>query len=136
MIVIFSDRYFTIIGFDTTFRLDFDIIGKGGKTLEEHHTPHPRTYLSVAVDGFPNMFQALGPNAGVGAGNLLLIMERQVDYAVAATLKIQREHIKSMDAKPAAVDDFEQWIEVSPTESFALYGSNIFSLFCRAISPR
>ncbi|KAF8203877.1 FAD/NAD-binding domain-containing protein [Pholiota molesta] len=112
-------------GFDTTFRLDFDIIGKGGKTLEEHHTPHPRTYLSVAVDGFPNMFQALGPNAGVGAGNLLLIMERQVDYAVAATLKIQREHIKSMDAKPAAVDDFEQWIE-------SYFPKTVFATKCRS----
>lgn len=101
------------LGFDTSYRYDFDIIGKKGETLQEHHTPHPRTYMSVAVDGFPNMFQALGPNAGVGAGNLLLIMERQVDYAVSATLKIQRERIKSMDVKPEAVDDFETWIEVS-----------------------
>ncbi|KAF9486402.1 FAD/NAD-binding domain-containing protein [Pholiota conissans] len=112
-------------GFDTSFRLDFDIIGKGGKTLAEHHNPHPKTYLSVAVDGFPNMFQALGPNAGVGAGNLLLIMERQVDYAVAATLKIQREHIKSMDAKPAAVADFEEWID-------SYFPKTVFGTKCRS----
>lgn len=74
--------------------------------------------MSVAVDGFPNMFQALGPNGGVGAGNLLLLMERQVDYAVAATLKIQREKIKSMDVKAKAVDDFETWIEVRSYASF------------------
>ena len=69
--------------------------------------------MSIAVDGFPNMFQALGPNAGVGAGNLLLIMERQVDYAVAATLKIQRERIKSIEAKAEAVADFDEYIEAS-----------------------
>lgn len=69
--------------------------------------------MSIAVDGFPNMFQALGPNAGVGAGNLLLVMERQVDYAVAATLKVQRERLKSIEAKPEAVADFEEYIEAS-----------------------
>lgn len=103
----------TLTGFETSYRLDMDIKGRKGVSLNEHHTPHPRTYLSIAVDGFPNMFQALGPNAGVGAGNLLLIMERQVDYAVAATLKIQRESIKSIEAKQEAVEDFEKYIDVS-----------------------
>jgi hypothetical protein len=81
-------------------------------TLKDHHTPHPKTYLAVAVDGFPNMFQALGANSNVGAGNLLLVMERQVDYAVAATLKVQRERLKSIEAKPEAVEDFERYIDV------------------------
>ena len=102
-----------IVGFDVAFHLDFDIIGRGGLTLKDHHTPHPRTYLSVAVDGFPNMFQALGANSNVGAGNLLLVMERQVDYAVAATLKVQRERLKSIEAKVEAIEDFERYIDVS-----------------------
>ena len=102
----------SIAGFDLSFHLDFDIIGRGGVTLKDHHTPHPRTYLAVAVDGFPNMFQALGANSNVGAGNLLLVMERQVDYAVAATLKVQRERLKSIEAKSEAVEDFEQYIDV------------------------
>ena len=58
------------------------------------------------------MFQALGPNAGVATGNLLLIMERQVDYAVAATLKLQRERLKSIEVKREAVNDFEGYIDV------------------------
>lgn len=74
--------------------------------------PHPRTYLAVAADGFPNMFQALGPNSAVGAGSLLLVMERQVDYAVAATLKLQRERLKSIEVKREAVDEFEKYIDV------------------------
>jgi len=58
------------------------------------------------------MFQALGPNSGVGAGSLLLIMERQVDYAVAATLKLQRERLKSIEVKREAVEEFEKYIDV------------------------
>lgn len=83
--------------------------------LNAHHTPHPRTYLSIAVDGFPNYFQCLGPNAGVGAGSLLLVLERQVDYAVAATAKLQRERLKSMEVKKQAVDDFDEFLMVNAT---------------------
>lgn len=73
------------------------------------------------------MFQGLGPNALVGAGNLLLIMERQVDYAVAATLKIQRERIRSIEAKPEAVQDFEEYIEVSILPDTIDLQSNIWA---------
>lgn len=58
------------------------------------------------------MFQALGPNSFLGAGNLLLILERQVDYAVAATLKLQRERLKSIEVKREAVDEFDKYIDV------------------------
>ncbi|KDR85545.1 hypothetical protein GALMADRAFT_234472 [Galerina marginata CBS 339.88] len=112
-------------GFDTSFQLGFDVIGRRGITLNDHYTPHPRTYLSVAVDGFPNMFLALGPNAGVGAGNILLIMERQVDYAVAATLKMQRERLKSIEAKSEAVDDYEHYID-------SYFPRTVFGSKCRS----
>jgi hypothetical protein len=39
-------------------------------------------------------------------------MERQVDYAVEATLKLQRERLKSMEVKAEAVDDFDEYLEV------------------------
>ncbi|KAF8807916.1 FAD/NAD(P)-binding domain-containing protein [Phlegmacium glaucopus] len=112
-------------GFETSFKLDFEIIGRGGINLNDHQTPHPRTYLSIAVDGFPNMFQALGPNAGAGAGNLLLIMERQVDYAVAATLKLQRERLKSIEVKREAVEEFEKYID-------NYFPTTVFGTKCRS----
>lgn len=68
--------------------------------------------MAIAVDGFPNMFQSIGPNSFIGAGNILLIMERQVDYAVAATLKLQRERLKSIEVKREAVDEFDKYIDV------------------------
>ncbi|KAK7014795.1 hypothetical protein VNI00_019255 [Paramarasmius palmivorus] len=68
--------------------------------------------MSIAVDGFPNWFQSLGPNSGVGAGSLLVIAEREVDYAVAATLKLQKERLKSMEVKKKAVDDFDEYIDL------------------------
>ncbi|KAF8831859.1 hypothetical protein HHX47_DHR1000936 [Lentinula edodes] len=84
---------------------------RNGIELNKQFEPHPRTYLGIAVDGFPNWFSALGPNTGVGAGSLLIIIERQVDYAVAATLKLQRERLKSIEVKKEAVDDFDAYLE-------------------------
>jgi cephalosporin-C deacetylase-like acetyl esterase len=39
-------------------------------------------------------------------------MERQVDYAVKATLKLQRERLKSIEVKAEAVEDFDEYLEV------------------------
>ncbi|KAG9222257.1 hypothetical protein CCMSSC00406_0006554 [Pleurotus cornucopiae] len=112
-------------GFDTSYQLDFPIIGKNGVDVRDKYLPHPRTYLSVAVEGFPNWFQTLGPNSAVGAGSLLIILEKQVDYAVEATLKIQRERLKSMDPKKEAVDDFDEYLE-------AWFPRTVFGQKCRS----
>ncbi|KAF5345212.1 hypothetical protein D9758_009659 [Tetrapyrgos nigripes] len=98
-------------GFDISWKQPFPFIGRGGVTINEKHQPHPRTYLSVAVDGFPNWFCLLGPNSAVGAGSLLIVMERQVDYAVQAVLKLQRERLKSIEVKKEAIDDFDEYLE-------------------------
>ncbi|KAJ3989070.1 FAD/NAD-binding domain-containing protein [Lentinula detonsa] len=112
-------------GFDTSYRLPFAFIGRNGIDLNAKFHPHPRTYLGIAVDGFPNWFAALGPNTGVGAGSLLIIIERQVDYAVAATLKLQRERIKSIEVKKRAVDDFDAYLE-------SFFPTSVFGEKCRS----
>ncbi|KAJ7459066.1 FAD/NAD-binding domain-containing protein [Mycena galericulata] len=112
-------------GFDTSYQLGFPVIGRGGVQLSEKYNPHPKLYLSVAVDGFPNWFQSLGPNAAVGSGSLLIVIERQVDYAVEATFKLQREHLKSMDVKPEAVADWDVYVEHH-------FAKTIFSEKCRS----
>jgi hypothetical protein len=53
----------------------------------------------------------MGPNSGVGAGSLLIIIERLVDYAVKVIMKLQKERYKSIEVKQEAVDDFDEYIE-------------------------
>lgn len=89
------------------------MIGRRGVKLQERWSPHPETYLAVTVDGFPNWFFALGPNGCIGSGSLLIIMERQVAYAVEVAQKLQRERLKSIEATPEAVRDFDEYLEVS-----------------------
>ncbi|ETW86440.1 hypothetical protein HETIRDRAFT_58532 [Heterobasidion irregulare TC 32-1] len=96
-------------GFDTSYRMPFEVIGREGRDLRKRWEPHAVSYLSVAVDGFPNMFLSLGPNSAVNSGSLLILMEREVDYAVAATLKLQRERLKSIEVKAEAVADYDEY---------------------------
>lgn len=99
-------------GYDASFQLPFQIVGRNGIDINEKWKPYPVSYLSVAVDSFPNMFMALGPNAALATGMLVPLIEQQVMYAVQATAKLQRDRLKSMEVKPEVVRDFDQYIEV------------------------
>ncbi|KAL1943925.1 hypothetical protein VTO73DRAFT_3743 [Trametes versicolor] len=112
-------------GYDTSFQLPFQIIGRNGIDINEKWKPYPVSYLSVAVDSFPNMFMALGPNAAIATGMLVPLIEQQVMYAVQATAKLQRDRLKSMEVKPEVVRDFDQYIE-------AYFPKTVFAEKCRS----
>ena len=88
------------------------MIGRHGRDIRDKWSPHPVTYLSICVDEFPNCFFAAGPNSAAGGGSFLGMLEHQVDYAVAAVAKLQRERLKSIEVKADAVADFQDVVEV------------------------
>ncbi|KAI0087271.1 flavin-binding monooxygenase [Irpex rosettiformis] len=98
-------------GFDASYKFPFPIVGRNGVPLNQKWTPHPRTYVAACTDGFPNLFFAFGPNANVGTTSILGMIEHHVMYSVMATMKLQRERLKSIEVKPEAVDDFDDVME-------------------------
>lgn len=100
------------LGYDTSYQYPFSVVGRNGRLLNEQFLPHPKTYLSVCTDGFPNWFMSLVPNSAVGTGSQLIIMEREIDYAVEVAKKIQREHLKSIEVKAEAVNDYDEYVKV------------------------
>ncbi|PIL26744.1 hypothetical protein GSI_11158 [Ganoderma sinense ZZ0214-1] len=119
------DLVFCATGYDTSWQLPFQILGRDGVDLNAKWSPHPTSYLSMCVDGFPNMFMSLGPNSIIGAGVLLPILETAVGYAVQATAKMQRERIKSMEVKRSAVRDFDKYME-------SYFPQSVYSANCRS----
>ncbi|TFY70634.1 hypothetical protein EVG20_g2373 [Dentipellis fragilis] len=107
-------------GFDTSYGQRFPIIGRNGVPLSTRWASHAEAYLSLAIDGFPNLFLGLGPNAGVNSGSLIVMLERVVDYAVSATAKMQRERIASMEVKSAATRDWARYVEVRGFDALIL----------------
>ncbi|KAI0027324.1 hypothetical protein K488DRAFT_61956 [Vararia minispora EC-137] len=96
-------------GFDTSFRYPFDVVGRDGLLLSDRWAPHAEAYLSVAVDGFPNLFFSTGPNSGLNSGSFIVFIERAVEFATAAILKLQRERYGSIEPTTYAVRDFMEY---------------------------
>jgi cation diffusion facilitator CzcD-associated flavoprotein CzcO len=47
-------------GFNTAGIPSFEVTGKEGLTLEKKFSPRAQSYLSIAIDDFPNYFMMLG----------------------------------------------------------------------------
>ncbi|HLL51321.1 MAG TPA: NAD(P)/FAD-dependent oxidoreductase, partial [Thermomicrobiales bacterium] len=69
-------------GFDamTGALLNIDIRGRGGITLREKWADGPRTYLGIAIAGFPNLFTITGPGSPSVLSNMMVSIEQHVDW--------------------------------------------------------
>ncbi|NIL85913.1 Phenylacetone monooxygenase [Rhodococcus fascians] len=100
--------------------LAVDIRGKGGTSLRDQWSGGPKTYLGVAVSGFPNMFIVTGPQSPSVLGNVVVSIEQHVEFIA--------DHIKFMDDKgyitsQPEFDAQEEWVrhvaEVGETTLFS-----------------
>ncbi|KAL1852735.1 hypothetical protein VTK73DRAFT_9174 [Phialemonium thermophilum] len=99
-------------GFRVSAPPDFAVVGRDGQTLAQRWTPYPESYLSVAVDGFPNYLMMFGPNSAIGFGSLTKILEAEIDYIVKVLRKMQREDYATIEPKKERVADFSEYTDV------------------------
>jgi cation diffusion facilitator CzcD-associated flavoprotein CzcO len=123
-------------GFDTSFQYPFSVLGRGGQTLSERWATAkgPEAYLSLAVDGFPNLFVCSGPNSAVTSGSLLTVAEHVVGYVVEAVQKMQRERLRSMEVRQEAVQDWSSHVQVSELICRVSAMSSVVGLLTRSDS--
>ena len=98
------------IGFDamTGALFDIDIRGKSGLPLRQAWADGPRTYLGLAIAGFPNLFIVTGPGSPSVLSNMVVSIEQHVDW-IADCLKYLREHeINRIECTREAQD---AWVE-------------------------
>jgi cyclohexanone monooxygenase len=69
-------------GFDamTGALTSIDIRGRGGVSLKEKWIDGPRTYLGLAVSGFPNLFTITGPASPSVLSNMVVSIEQHVEW--------------------------------------------------------
>jgi hypothetical protein len=65
----------------------------------------------LCTSGFPNFFQSLGPNAGLGNGNLLIIIEQIAKYVGQCLQKLATHSIRALEPKQKCVDNFTSYCE-------------------------
>ena len=69
-------------GFDamTGALLAIDVRGRDGRALKDVWAEGPRTYLGLAVAGFPNLFAVTGPGSPSVLSNMIVSIEQHVDW--------------------------------------------------------
>ena len=81
-----GEREFDAIVYATGFDamtgplLRVDIRGRGGVKLQDAWVDGPRSYLGIAIHGFPNLFTITGPSSPSVLSNMLVSIEQHVDW--------------------------------------------------------
>jgi cyclohexanone monooxygenase len=93
-------------GFDamTGALLRMDIRGRGGVRLADKWADGPRTYLGLAVRGFPNLFLITGPGSPSVLSNMIMAIEQHVEWIADCIDHMQRNGHAFIEATQAAED--------------------------------
>jgi cyclohexanone monooxygenase len=110
-----SDRDYAVdslvfaTGFDamTGALLKMDIRGRGGRTLAEKWAAGPRTYLGVAIAGFPNLFTITGPGSPSVLSNMIVSIEQHVDWIADCLAHLRARGHAAIEA---TVEAEEAWV--------------------------
>jgi cation diffusion facilitator CzcD-associated flavoprotein CzcO len=80
--------------------------GRDGRTLDAHWDGSPKAYYGTAVAGFPNLFLLLGPNTGLGHSSVVLMIEAQVRYVMAALAFRDRQALDTLEPRAEAQAEY------------------------------
>ncbi|MEC7119562.1 MAG: NAD(P)/FAD-dependent oxidoreductase, partial [Pseudomonadota bacterium] len=73
----------------------FECIGLNGRNLMDDWKDGAESYYGITTAGYPNMFQLVGPNTGLGHNSIIFMIEAQVHY-ILEMMKLMRK--KGVDA--------------------------------------
>jgi cyclohexanone monooxygenase len=96
-------------GFDamTGALLDIDVRGRAGCTLQQRWAAGPRTYLGLAVAGFPNLFTITGPGSPSVLSNMIVSIEQHVDWIADCLAALRARGVAAIEA---TADAEERWV--------------------------
>ena len=73
--------------------------GRDGRTLAEHWHGCPQAHRGTTIAGFPNFFMMLGPHTGLGHTSVLLMIESQIEYLLAALAAMEAAGVEVIEPR-------------------------------------
>lgn len=100
------DTLILATGFDamTGSFLRVNIRGVAGKTLRDHWSAGPRTYLGLMANGFPNLFIVAGPGSPSVLSNMVLSIEQHVNWISDCIMNMRSTDLQRIEANADAED--------------------------------
>jgi cyclohexanone monooxygenase len=98
------------IGFDamTGALRAIDVRGRDGERLKDKWAEGPKSYLGIAIAGFPNLFLVTGPGSPSVLTNMMVSIEQHVDWITDCIADTTRRGGASIEATLEAERD---WVE-------------------------
>ena len=79
------------------------IKGRDGRTLADAWSEKGMAaYKGTTIVGFPNLFQIVGPNTGLGHSSMVFIIESQIAYVLSALQQMGEREIATVEPTPEA----------------------------------
>ena len=100
------DAIVVATGFHTTEQpIAEHIVGREGRPLGEvWRESGMAAYKGTTIAGFPNLFQIVGPNTGLGHSSMVFIIESQIAYIVSALQQLGAQGIATVEPRLEAQD--------------------------------
>jgi cyclohexanone monooxygenase len=97
------------IGFDamTGALLRIDITARSGVKLRDRWSEGPKTYIGMAISGFPNFFVITGPGSPSVFTNMVTSIEQHVDWIADCLAHLKK---KGHSAIEATTEAEEKWV--------------------------
>jgi cyclohexanone monooxygenase len=96
-----------------------DIVGRGGRTLNQKWAEGPKTYLGLMTTGFPNLFVVTGPGSPSVLSNMIVSIEQHVDWITDVVSYMRDRKLDVMEAEQGAEDNWVAHVnEVAYTTLF------------------
>ena len=96
-------------GFDamTGPLLSLNIEGRDGVALRNAWAEGPKTYLGLAIPGFPNLFTVTGPGSPSVLCNMPVAIEQHVEWITDCIAAMREQGVERIEADPEAT---ERWV--------------------------
>ncbi len=105
------DMLILATGYDglTGALMAFDVVGRGGLTVNEVWKSGARGHLGLMMAGFPNLFLTTGPTGPAALANIIRTSEHDVDWIATAMAHMDAKGLTAMEPTPAAED---RWMAI------------------------
>jgi cation diffusion facilitator CzcD-associated flavoprotein CzcO len=103
---------------------DFPVIGRDGHDLRQDWKETSQGYYGSQVAGYPNFFQLVGPNTGLGHNSIIFMIEAQAHYIVECLKLKNQKKVDSIDIRQEIQDAFNQRIQKGFNDTVWTSGCN------------
>jgi cation diffusion facilitator CzcD-associated flavoprotein CzcO len=104
------------------------VIGADGTSLKEAWERGPRTYRSVTMPGFPNLFMLVGPNSPIGNISIIDVSETQTSYILDCIRLLEQRPGKALTPKREAAEAFQKSLREAMKGTIWVTGCNSWYL--------